>query len=139
MTLTTFTPWPRVEFGPAERELIIARDIPLGEAWPLCWACGEPITSWLVHIHHVLYRSRQGDGRPSNGIPVHDMLQPGNCHKTLVHDRARAAAEQDGWVRSRYARKPDVYRSPIRCPRRGWVVLLDEPDEVTGLYWRPAP
>jgi hypothetical protein len=122
-------PWP-VEFSSLVRELVIARDTPPGMGRPFCVVCGGPVTAAVVHIHHVLFRGRGGDGRPSNGIVVHGDGQGEGCHMSRIHHASRTAGA-NGWARSRHADKPGVYRAPVRCARRGWIVL----DDQGG--WRP--
>lgn len=126
------TGWP-AEFSPAVRAEVIARDTPPGMGRPCCVVCGEPVTGAVVHVHHLLYKSRGGDGRPSNGIVVHGDGQAGSCHIARIHREATLAAAVGGWARSRHARDP--YALPVRCARRGWIVLLDEPGDG-GLLWR---
>jgi hypothetical protein len=130
MTVT----WP-ADFTPAVREVIIARDTPPGMGRPRCMVCGEPVTAMVVHVHHLLFKSRGGDGRPSNGIVVHGEGQGPGCHKTRIHDDSKTAAAQ-GWARSRHAPVPRVYRAPVLCGWRGWIVLLDRPGRAG--YWRKA-
>ncbi len=115
--------WP-VNFSAWTRELIIARDTPAGLGRPLCTVCGQPVTGRVIHIHHVLTRERRGRGRPSNGIVVHGEEQAGGCHITRIHKQG-AAAQANGWLRSRHAAKPGVYASPVLCAWRGLVVLDD--------------
>lgn len=122
----------RAEFSAVVRAEVIARDTPPGMGRPFCVPCGEPVTGGVVHVHHLLYKSRGGDGRPSNGIVVHGDGQAAGCHRTAIHDHGTDAAML-GWARSRHARDP--YGLPVHCARRGWIVLLDEPG-ADGLLWR---
>lgn len=121
--------WP-AEFSPAVRAEVIARDTPPGFGRPCCVVCGEPVTGAVVHVHHLLLKSRGGDGRPSNGIVVHGAEQAEGCHITKIHDHGTEAAAH-GWMRSRHARDP--YSLPVLCARRGWICLDDQ-----GEWW-PAP
>lgn len=119
--------WPK-EFTPAVRELIAARDTPPGWGRPACTVCGQPVTG-AVEVHHLLYKSRGGDGRPSNGAVVHGEGQAGGCHIQRIHDDGMVAAAA-GWARSRHARDP--YALPVRCAWRGLITL----DDLGG--WWPA-
>jgi hypothetical protein len=115
--------WP-VEFPGYVRELVLARDTPPGFGGPCCVICGTRITG-LVHVHHVLFRGRGGDGRPSNGIATH-----GLCHDQKAHQAGRLALA-NGWARSQFAARPEVYSSPVLCARRGRIILDDDGG------WRP--
>jgi hypothetical protein len=155
--VTTISPlkaWPK-EFSDAVRDLIIARDTPPREARPRCTICGDPVTGRVIHVHHLLYVGRGGQGRPDNGTVVHGEEQAGGCHITKIHRETRngytcdacgwktakwagrcfsckqwGTVEGDtptaaamGWARSRHARRPGVYRTPLLCAWRGWIVL----------------
>jgi hypothetical protein len=115
--------WP-VEFSAAVRAQIIGRDTPPGLGRPVCVVCGEPITAAHVEVHHILFRGRGGDGRPSNGIAVHSEGQGDGCHIIRIH-KDSATAGANGWARSRHAPYPRVYRAPLLCAWRGWIVLDD--------------
>jgi hypothetical protein len=140
-----------VEFAPWVREIVRGRDTPAGAGQPWCWVCGLPVTGRVVHVHHVLMRSAGGRGLPSNGIVVHGEEQGPGCHATRIHRPPGQTpvqgpeARQKGWLRSRHAAKPGVYRLPVWCAWRRlpgaaepgmWVVLFDEPDEQ-GRWWVP--
>ena len=120
----------KVNFTPDVRELIIWRDRPLGAGLPWCVPCGEPIRG-VVHVHHILFRGRGGDGRPSNGIATHGEGDGEGCHKRKIHDDSTTAGAS-GWARSQHTSRPGVYLLPILCAYRGWIVL----DNEGG--WRPA-
>ena len=128
--------WPKeftgIVAGVTVAELAVIRDTPPGMGLPWCAVCGEPIRPAGLHVHHILYKSRMGDGRAANALPVHD-----GCHAARIHDDGTTAAAM-GWARSRHAPRPQVYRYPLLCAVRGWIVLLDKPDDGTGLWWRPA-
>jgi hypothetical protein len=124
MTTSSLKAWPK-EFAPTVRELVIARDTPPGMGRPCCTVCGEPVTGAVIHVHHILYLSRLGNGRPSNGTVVHGEGQGDGCHITRIHHDGTTAAAV-GWARSRHARKPRIYRSPILCAWRGWICLDDD-------------
>jgi hypothetical protein len=156
VTVSSLKAWPK-EFTDPVREMIIARETPPGAARPRCTVCGEPVTGAVIHIHHLLYLGRGGDGRPSNGTVVHGEEQADGCHVTRIHRetrngfrceacgwktakwtgrcfscRAWGTVEGDsptaaamGWARSRHAPRPRVYRTPLLCGWRGWVVFDD--------------
>jgi hypothetical protein len=127
-----------VEFSAAVREMITGRDRPMGAGLAWCVVCGEPIRG-RVAIHHRRYKGRGGDGRPSNGIAVHDLMQGEECHHTRIHgDSVTAGA--NGWAISRHAPLA-AYRMPLLCAYRGWIVLDDSggwhkasPGEMAGEY-----
>jgi hypothetical protein len=123
--------WPR-NFSPAARDEIRARETPPGMGTPRCFVCGEAIVYDLV-IHHRLRADAGagGDGRISNGIAVHGRLEAGQCHHARIHDDTGPARDAM-WLISRHARLPDAYQAPVRCARRGWIVL----DNEGG--WQPA-
>jgi hypothetical protein len=129
MTRADRVTWAR-EFSPYVRDLIVGRDRPLGAGLPWCVACGEPVRG-VVHVHHILFKGRGGDGRPSNGIVVHGEGEGEGCHKTRIHDNARTA-QSIGLARSQHSHPEAVYRLPLMCAYRGWIIL----DDVGG--WRPA-
>jgi len=108
-------------FSDTSRDLIIGRDTPLGETWPRCVVCGFPVvlTADLYAVHHRRYLSRGGDGRPANGIVVHE-----HCHMQAIHGDGRTAAAQ-GWAISRHARR-SAYYAPLLCAFRGWIALDDD-------------
>jgi hypothetical protein len=117
------------------REHIKARDTPPGRSWPACFVCGESVR--VVHVHHLLPKGRMGDGRPSNGGVVHPIGDGPGCHINEIHEPKRAGQGKviaaNGWLRPGGARRPRVYRMPLLCAWRGWIVLLDGPP-----WWRPA-
>lgn len=157
MTTAARIAWPPQFDATGARDLIIARDTPPGAPRPRCFVCGDPVTGAVIHVHHLLYLGRGGDGRPSNGGVVHGEEQASGCHITAIHrppnsgfrcrvcswqtakwrgrcgqcqawgtvegDSPLAAAQ--GWTRSRHARRPRVYRTPLLCAVRGWIVLDD--------------
>lgn len=140
--------WPR-EFtarlpgGYTVREAVVARDTPLGMGRPRCAWCGNMIRG-VAHAHHLYFRGRLGDGRPSNGVSLCPD-EAGGCHagSTGVHTlgvlaAGRGFARPGGWPR------PEAYAAPLRCAWRGWIVLDDDggwraaaQDEVDR--WFPAP
>jgi hypothetical protein len=109
--------------GYTVREMVIARDTPPGWGRPVCVACGKPVTDQVVHVHHRLYKSRGGDGRPANGIVVHGDGQAGSCHRAKIHDQGTVAASS-GLAISRH--QADPYATPLLCPWRGLILLDNE-------------
>ena len=118
------------------RDHIAARDTPPGRGWAACFVCGETVGR-AFDVHHLLPKGRMGDGRPSNGAVVHSLGDGAGCHITAIHEPKQAGQgliiAANGWLRPGGARKPRVYRMPLLCAWRGWIVLLDGPP-----WWRAA-